>query len=222
MLQWVGHAKSVTEKNNRRVGEGGIIYRIIIKMPFVKQQLLYRLLIISPFWRENGETLFYRLYQHRQHVHVHVYVQYYCLIFFNRPFATLIDVFRASGNGGQSVNTTDSAVRATHIPTGISVASQQEKSQHKNKDIALRILRARIYEIQKAEEDAKHAETKRSQVGTGDRSEKIRTYNFHQNRVTDHRFGITIHNLPEILDGALDDLIDQIILTDCERKLQAL
>ncbi|MCX6986391.1 MAG: peptide chain release factor 1 [Lentisphaerae bacterium] len=139
-----------------------------------------------------------------------------------KPQDLKFDVFRASGNGGQSVNTTDSAVRATHIPTGISVASQQEKSQHKNKDIALRILRARIYEIQKPEEDAKHAETRRSQVGTGDRSEKIRTYTFHQNRVTDHRFGITIHNLPGILDGALDDLIDQIILTDCERKLKAL
>ncbi|HBC87841.1 MAG TPA: peptide chain release factor 1 [Lentisphaeria bacterium] len=132
------------------------------------------------------------------------------------------DVFRASGNGGQSVNTTDSAVRATHIPTGISVASQQEKSQHKNKAIAIRILRARIYEIQKEAEDLKNAEAKRSQTGTGDRSEKIRTYNFHQNRVTDHRFGITIHDIPGILDGDLDNLLDQIILIECDRKLKAL
>ncbi len=139
-----------------------------------------------------------------------------------RPQDLKFDVFRASGHGGQSVNTTDSAVRATHIPTGISVASQQEKSQHKNKAIALRILRAKIYEIQKTAEDAKNAEAKRSQVGTGDRSEKIRTYNFHQNRVTDHRFNITIHNIPGILDGDLDDLLNQIILIDCERKLKAL
>ncbi|MFZ2658013.1 MAG: peptide chain release factor 1 [Victivallales bacterium] len=139
-----------------------------------------------------------------------------------RPQDLRFDVFRSSGNGGQSVNTTDSAVRATHIPTGVSVASQQEKSQHKNKAIAIRILRAKLYEVQKAEEDAKNAEAKRSQTGTGDRSEKIRTYNFHQNRVTDHRFGITIHDIPGILDGDLDNLLDQIILTDCERKLKAL
>ncbi len=139
-----------------------------------------------------------------------------------RPQDLKFDVFRASGNGGQSVNTTDSAVRATHIPTGISVASQQEKSQHKNKAIALRILRAKIYEIQKSAEDAKNAEAKRSQVGTGDRSEKIRTYNFHQNRVTDHRFGLTVHDIPGILDGELDKLLDQIVLLDCERKLKAL
>lgn len=139
-----------------------------------------------------------------------------------RPQDLRFDVFRSSGNGGQSVNTTDSAVRATHIPTGVSVASQQEKSQHKNKAIAIRILRAKLYEVQKAEEDAKNAEAKRSQTGTGDRSEKIRTYNFHQNRVTDHRFGITIHDIPGILDGDLDNLLDQIILADCDRKLKAL
>ncbi len=139
-----------------------------------------------------------------------------------KPQDLKFDVFRSSGNGGQSVNTTDSAVRATHIPTGISVASQQEKSQHKNKAIAIRILRSKLYEIQKAAEDAKNAEAKRSQTGTGDRSEKIRTYNFHQNRVTDHRFGITIHNIPGILDGDLDDLFDQITLIECERKLKAL
>lgn len=131
------------------------------------------------------------------------------------------DVFRSSGPGGQCVNTTDSAVRVTHIPTGLSVASQQEKSQHRNKEIALRILRARLLERMQQEEAAKQAATKKAQVGTGDRSERIRTYNFPQNRVTDHRFGVNVYDLPRLLEGDLDSLFDQIIEIDCERKLAA-
>ena len=131
-----------------------------------------------------------------------------------------IDVFRASGPGGQCVNTTDSAVRVTHLPSGLSVASQQEKSQHRNKDIAMRILRSRLLERKQAEEAAKSAATRRQQVGTGDRSERIRTYNFPQNRVTDHRFGITRYDLPTILDGNLDELLEQVGAADVERQLE--
>lgn len=132
------------------------------------------------------------------------------------------DVFRSSGPGGQCVNTTDSAVRVTHIPTGIAVASQQEKSQHRNKEIALRILYARLLEAKQQEEQAKQAADKRSQVGTGDRSERIRTYNFPQNRVTDHRFNITNYALGAIMEGDLDALLEPIIAIDCERRLEAL
>ncbi|MFA7231633.1 MAG: peptide chain release factor 1, partial [Victivallaceae bacterium] len=132
------------------------------------------------------------------------------------------DVFRSSGPGGQCVNTTDSAVRVTHIPTGVSVASQQEKSQHRNKEIAIRILRSRLLEVKQREEAAKQAADKRAQVGTGDRSERIRTYNFPQNRVTDHRYGITLYALPILLEGELDLLLEQIITIDCERQLDAL
>ncbi len=130
-----------------------------------------------------------------------------------------MDVFRSSGPGGQSVNTTDSAVRITHIPSGLSVASQQEKSQHKNREIAMRILRARLLEMKQAEEAAKNAATRRSQVGTGDRSERIRTYNFPQSRVTDHRYNITRHDLTEILDGNIEELIEEIIAIDVEQRL---
>lgn len=130
-----------------------------------------------------------------------------------------MDVFRSSGPGGQSVNTTDSAVRITHIPTGLSVASQQEKSQHKNREIAMRILRARLFEAKQAEEEAKNAATRRSQVGTGDRSERIRTYNFPQSRVTDHRYNITRHDLTEILDGGVQELLEDIIAIDVEERL---
>jgi len=129
------------------------------------------------------------------------------------------DVFRSSGPGGQHVNTTDSAVRVTHLPTGFSVASQQEKSQHRNKEIALRILRARLLEIRQSEEDAKNAAQRRQQVGTGDRSERIRTYNFPQNRVTDHRFGITLYDLAGVIDGNLDDLFTQILALAAEQRL---
>ncbi len=132
------------------------------------------------------------------------------------------DVFRSSGPGGQCVNTTDSAVRVTHIPTGIAVASQQEKSQHRNKEIALRILYARLLEHKQQAEAAKHAADKRSQVGTGDRSERIRTYNFPQSRVTDHRYNVTVHSLPALMEGALDLLLEPIVTMACEQRLAAL
>ena len=122
-----------------------------------------------------------------------------------------IDVFRASGPGGQSVNTTDSAVRITHIPTGIVVSQQDEKSQHKNKAKALRVLRARLYEVDRAAKDAERAEARRSQVGTGDRSERIRTYNFPERRVTDHRIKLTLHQLDKMLDGDLDEVVDALL-----------
>ena len=118
-----------------------------------------------------------------------------------------IDVFRASGPGGQSVNTTDSAVRITHLPTGLGVTCPDEKSQHKNKAKALKILRARLLDQMQAEREAKLAAERRSMVKSGDRSEKIRTYNFPQDRLTDHRIGLTLHNLPRILQGELDDVV---------------
>ncbi len=132
------------------------------------------------------------------------------------------DVFRSSGPGGQCVNTTDSAVRVTHLPSGLSVASQQEKSQHRNKEIALRILYARLLEIKQQEEQAKFAADKRSLVGSGDRSERIRTYNFPQNRITDHRFSVNIHGLPAVMEGDFDQVIEPILLMECERKLAEL
>ena len=132
------------------------------------------------------------------------------------------DYFRASGPGGQGVNRTDSAVRVTHIPTGLSVASQQERSQHNNKATALRILRTRMLDEKRQTEAAKHANSKREQIGTGDRSERIRTYNFPQNRVTDHRFGVSVHDLPSLIEGDLDKLLDEIILIDSAAKMDAL
>lgn len=131
-----------------------------------------------------------------------------------------IDVFRAGGPGGQCVNTTDSAVRITHIPTGVVVSCQDEKSQHKNKDKAMKILRSRVYDIFiQQQNDAISAERK-SQVGTGDRSERIRTYNYPQGRVTDHRIGLTLHKLDAILNGDLDEVIDALITTDQSEKLR--
>lgn len=121
-----------------------------------------------------------------------------------------IDVFRSSGPGGQSVNTTDSAVRVTHIPTGIVVSCQDEKSQHKNKAKALKVLRARLWDKMMEEQRAQISEERKSQVGTGDRSERIRTYNFPQNRVTDHRLGLTLHRLDSILEGDLNELLDAL------------
>ena len=133
-----------------------------------------------------------------------------------------VDVYRASGPGGQCVNTTDSAVRITHIPTGIVVTSQQEKSQHRNKEIAMRVLRARLLEKKQQEEASKQAASKKAQVGTGDRSERIRTYNFPQNRVTDHRYNLSVHNLPRLMEGDLDMLFNDIIAIECERRLSEL
>ena len=123
-----------------------------------------------------------------------------------------IDVFRSGGHGGQSVNTTDSAVRITHIPTGISVSMQDEKSQHKNKDKALKILKARLYEAELEAQNAQNKEARKTQVGSGDRSERIRTYNYPQNRLTDHRIGLTLYSLEEImLGGLLDEFINPLI-----------
>jgi peptide chain release factor 1 len=122
-----------------------------------------------------------------------------------------IDIYRSSGPGGQSVNTTDSAVRITHIPTGIVVAMQDEKSQIKNKAKAMRVLRARISDAKQAELDAERQANRRGQVGTGDRSEKIRTYNFPQSRVTDHRIGLTVHSLDQVMNGELDEVIEPLI-----------
>lgn len=132
-----------------------------------------------------------------------------------------IDVFRAGGPGGQCVNTTDSAVRVTHLPTGLVVSCQDEKSQHKNKDKALKILRSRLYDLICEQQNAEIAQNRKSQVGTGDRSERIRTYNFPQGRVTDHRIGLTLHRLEAVLNGDLDELIDALNTADQSEKLKA-
>ena len=133
-----------------------------------------------------------------------------------------IDVFRAGGPGGQSVNTTDSAVRITHIPTGLSVSQQDEKSQHKNKAKGMKILRSRIYEAERIKKDAERAKDRKNKIGTGDRSERIRTYNFPQGRVSDHRINLTLYNLAEILEGNLDDLINPLMTDEESNKLAEL
>lgn len=130
-----------------------------------------------------------------------------------------IDVYRSSGPGGQSVNTTDSAVRVTHIPSGMVVTCQDEKSQHKNKAKALKVLRARLYDKKKEEEEAKLMASRRSMVSTGDRSAKIRTFNFPQNRVTDHRINLTLYKLDRIIEGDIDELIEQLQIADRTEKL---
>ncbi len=131
-----------------------------------------------------------------------------------------IDVFCSSGPGGQSVNTTQSAVRITHLPTGLVVSCQDEKSQHKNKDKAMRVLRARLLDKAQEEQHAQMANARKSQVGSGDRSERIRTYNFPQGRVTDHRIGLTLHKLEMILQGELDEIVESLITTDQAEKLK--
>ncbi len=130
-----------------------------------------------------------------------------------------IDTYRASGAGGQHVNTTDSAIRITHLPTGVVVQCQDERSQHKNKAQALRVLRARIYEAQRQEQEAEQAEARRSQVGSGDRSEKIRTYNFPQNRLTDHRINLTLYKLDRIMEGNLNEVFRALYEHDIEQKI---
>ena len=134
-----------------------------------------------------------------------------------------IDVFRAGGPGGQSVNTTDSAVRITHIPTGLSVSQQDEKSQHKNKAKGMKILRARLYELERSRIDQERSQDRKTKIGTGDRSERIRTYNFPQGRVTDHRINLTLHKLDEFLEGeAFDEMIESLTLQAQEESLSNL
>ena len=136
------------------------------------------------------------------------------------PSDLKVDVFRSSGNGGQSVNTTDSAVRMTHIPTGIVVTCQDEKSQLKNKDKALKVLKSKLYDLKLQEQNKELAQMKKGQVGTGDRSERIRTYNFPQGRVTDHRINLTLYKLNNFVDGDLDEMIDALITSDQAEKMQ--
>lgn len=132
-----------------------------------------------------------------------------------------MDVYRSSGAGGQKVNKTSSAIRVTHLPTGMVVECQDERSQHKNKDKALKVLRSRLYEIERAKHDAEIAGERRSQVGTGDRSERIRTYNYPQGRVSDHRIGLTLYKIEQILNGDLDEIIDALITADTAEKLKS-
>ena len=133
-----------------------------------------------------------------------------------------IDVFRASGPGGQSVNTTDSAVRITHLPTGIVVSQQDEKSQHKNRAKAMKVLRSRLYDAERQRQDSERAAERREQVGSGDRSERIRTYNYPQGRVTDHRINLTLYKLDKIMEGiGLDEMIDALVTDFQARQLAA-
>ena len=132
-----------------------------------------------------------------------------------------IDRYRASGAGGQHVNRTDSAIRITHIPTGIVVQCQDERSQYKNKDKAMAVLQSRLWDMQRSSEKDAIDSERRSQVGTGDRSERIRTYNYHQGRVTDHRIGLTLYKLEEILSGNIDEIIDALIVDAASKKAQS-
>ena len=138
-----------------------------------------------------------------------------------QPNDLRIEIFRARGPGGQSVNTTDSAVRITHVPTGVSVSCQDEKSQLQNKDRALRILRARLFEMEQARQDEERGDARRSMVGSGDRAQKIRTYNFPQNRVSDHRVGVTSHRVSEVMEGDLDEFVEALAAEDRRKQLAA-
>ena len=133
-----------------------------------------------------------------------------------------VDVYRSTGHGGQCVNTTDSSVRITHLPTGLVVTCQDQKSQLKNRDKAMRVLKSRLLEKYREEKDAAYAENRRTQVGTGERNERIRTYNFPQGRVTDHRIGLTIYRSVEVMDGDLDEIIDALQMEEQARKLKEL
>ena len=135
------------------------------------------------------------------------------------PTDLQIDTYRAGGAGGQHVNKTESAIRITHLPTGLVVECQDERSQYKNKDKAMKVLKSRLLEAKRAEQESAVAEERRSQVGTGDRSERIRTYNYPQSRVTDHRIGLTLYKLEDILNGSLDEIIDALITADRAAKL---
>jgi peptide chain release factor 1 len=137
------------------------------------------------------------------------------------PADLQIDTFRAGGAGGQHINKTESAIRITHVPTGIVVVCQDERSQHKNKAIAMKVLKSKLYELAQQQQNTEVAQARKSQVGTGDRSERIRTYNYPQGRVTDHRIGLTLYKLEEIVDGDLDEIIDALITTDQSQKLGA-
>jgi len=130
-----------------------------------------------------------------------------------------IDTYRASGAGGQHINKTDSAIRITHFPTGIVVCCQDERSQHKNKDKAMKVLRSKLYDFAQQQQNSEVAQDRKSQIGTGDRSERIRTYNYPQGRVTDHRINLTLYKLDQVLDGDLDELIDALITTEQSEKL---
>jgi len=137
-----------------------------------------------------------------------------------KPEDIRIDIFRSSGPGGQSVNTTDSAVRITHLPTQLVVQCQDEKSQHRNREKAMRVLSARLLDLKRAEEAAREADVRRTQIGSGDRSQRIRTYNFPQNRVTDHRINLTLYHLDRVIEGEMDELIDAIYQFDLDLKLK--
>ncbi len=137
------------------------------------------------------------------------------------PADLKIDTFRSSGAGGQHVNKTSSAIRVTHLPTGLVVECQDERSQHKNRDKALKVLRSRLYDMEKQKQEAEVAQERKSQVGTGDRSERIRTYNYPQGRLTDHRIGLTIYRLEQVLNGDLDEVIDALVTADQAEKLKS-
>jgi len=138
-----------------------------------------------------------------------------------RPGDLRVDIFRARGPGGQSVNTTDSAVRITHIPSGVTVSCQDEKSQLQNKEKAMRILRARLFELERTKREEERGEARRGMVGSGDRAQKIRTYNFSQSRVTDHRIGLTTHRIDGVLEGDLDEFTEALAAEDRRRQLAA-